>query len=154
MGSGGGNQEDSLSLMHIRFFGDPWPSEEKRAGVCDDDTYRVDPPVNSRCIECDFQITEDSRGVITACSPRIWGSWDLVFDGYAHKVCSYHLSCFLKIVVGGEMVDTVVEQRMRGATAEPIDTNFAEASALEAGRRWASEEEDEGEEKHNPGKGW
>jgi hypothetical protein len=53
-------------------------------------------------------ITERDRGVITSCSGRVWGGFDLDFDGDRMRVCGYHLSCWLGLVVGGELSHEVL----------------------------------------------
>lgn len=46
------------------WFGDPWPSTELRAPVCEDDSRRVDTPIGSDCLLCSEAIAEGDRGLI------------------------------------------------------------------------------------------
>lgn len=132
--------------MHVRYFGEPWPNAENPAPVCADDTYKIATPVGTKCIQCGKKITEKDRGVVTAASPRLWEHWHLAVTGYLHTVVTYHLSCFLEVVLGGEIAGTVVEQRARGAEQHPLE---------EGETAPAPQVEDEAaEETHQPGKGW
>lgn len=146
--------------MRVRFFGAPWPSEERRAPICSSDVWKVqvESVAGNRCIQCENVITERDRGVITACTSRIWGHFWLDLPGFeadgdhdgepagTYPVAAYHLLCWLKEVVGGEMSEKVAS-RMRlnpgdkPLTAEEID--MMEESGLSTGR-----------EEHEPGKGW
>jgi len=108
--------------MRIRWFGtEPWNTT-----LCEDD-YRVDVPVGTKCLECAKPIGASDRGVVAACSPRVWGHWTLRHCDQLLSVCSYHLSCFLAIVEGGKIEGTRVEERSRGAQATlsgPINTSI------------------------------
>ena len=116
--------------MRVRFFGDPWPHEERRAPICSDDRFKVDVEeiVGNKCLECQEPIKENQRGVITACSMRIWGHFWLVIkpqpedslDGGDQElkdaqpikmpVAAYHLSCWLQEVVGGVLSEKIQER--------------------------------------------
>lgn len=135
--------EGDASLMQVRWFGQSW-----NASVCLPNN-KVDIPVGTKCLECNKKITERDRGLITACSGRLWGSWQLAIGGYLHQVCSYHLACFLELVVGGQVEDTEVERRMRGATSMVIDEPIKDGAML-------IEEQiaDTAEEEHVRGRGW
>jgi hypothetical protein len=69
------------------WFGEPWPSAEEPAPVCDDPTQRVSTPVGAECAFCTEQIEEGDRG--TFCG-NIHGGWDPV-----------HAECQLREVLGG-----------------------------------------------------
>lgn len=107
--------------MRTRWFGaEPWNTT-----LCDPD-YHVPAPVGTKCLECTKPVKPQDRGVITACSPRIWGHWTLRHNDQHLSVCSYHLGCFLAIVTGEETEGTRVEERARGAQATlatPINTS-------------------------------
>jgi hypothetical protein len=45
------------------WFGEPWPSAEERAPVCEDDQYRTNTPVFERCLYCLEPIVIGDRGV-------------------------------------------------------------------------------------------
>lgn len=114
--------------MRIRWFGPkPWTPPE---GLCDP-IYHIDTPVETKCLECIQPIREGQRGVVTYCSTGVWGHWKLklrqvgvededLFDSAIQQiaggsdvevtVCSYHLSCFLRVCVGGEIAGTVKER--------------------------------------------
>lgn len=110
--------------MRIRFFGNPWPHEDRRAPICDDDRFKVNVEeiVGQRCIECSEPIKDNQRGVITGCSMRIWGHFWLEIisepedhlgdEGQRIKVpaAAYHLSCWLQEVVGGVMSEKIQER--------------------------------------------
>lgn len=50
----------------MKWFGEPWPSEELRAAVCEDDRMRVPTPVGEECTLCTEDILEGDRGVVLA----------------------------------------------------------------------------------------
>jgi len=47
----------------MKWFGNPWPSEELRAAVCEDDSQRIPVPVGEECTLCTQEIMQDDRGV-------------------------------------------------------------------------------------------
>lgn len=146
--------------MHVRFFGNPWPNEDRRAPVCEHEEFRVpvDHVVGRNCIECDKPITERDRGVITACSMRIWGHFFLKLDETVdpetgeiepageYPVAVYHLLCWLKEVVGGEMSAKIADRMRLNAGDKPL-TNEQIDEMEEAGLST-------GRETHDPGEGW
>ena len=106
--------------MRVRWFGgDPW------APACTPEA-QVSTPVGTKCLECAERIGERDRGFVTACSPGIWGSWELELDDRVYVVCSYHLSCFLAIVEGGNIEGTRVAERMHGATSMKVQSIMRE----------------------------
>jgi hypothetical protein len=48
----------------MKWFGEPWPSAEERAPICDDDKDQDRTPVGSLCIGCGEPIEADDRGVL------------------------------------------------------------------------------------------
>lgn len=49
----------------MNWFGEPWPSAEYRAPVCEDDSLRVDPPpVWEVCVLCNKPFAPDAQGVM------------------------------------------------------------------------------------------
>lgn len=50
----------------MKWFGEPWPSAELRASVCEDDADRVPVPVGEECTLCTEDILEGDRGVVLA----------------------------------------------------------------------------------------
>ncbi len=116
--------------MHIRWFGEPWNNT-----LCAETEYQIPAPVESKCIECTRPIEEKDRGVVTACSPSIWGSWDLLVDNQSRSVCSYHLLCFLEQVVGGEP-SYRVRQRMNFKVTDDFAKEKESFVEPERGRGW------------------
>lgn len=98
-------------MMVIKWFGEPW-GVGGRAPICETDENKIPAPVDSHCIDCGEPIKENDKGVVTACSPSIWDHWILEFKGVQYSVCSYHLHCWLREVVGGEMSAKILA-RMR-----------------------------------------
>jgi hypothetical protein len=48
----------------MKWFGEPWPSAELRAPVCEDDAERVPPPPPGEiCALCDEGFVPDAQGV-------------------------------------------------------------------------------------------
>jgi len=47
----------------MKWFGEPWPSAELRAAVCEDDAQRIPTPVGEECTLCTQEIMQDDRGV-------------------------------------------------------------------------------------------
>ena len=49
----------------MQWFGEPWPSAEYRAPVCEDDKDRVPPPPPGEpCLLCDHPIEQGDRGIV------------------------------------------------------------------------------------------
>ena len=46
------------------WFGEPWPSAELRAPICEDDAQRVLVPVGRPCVHCDEEIVSGDRGEV------------------------------------------------------------------------------------------
>lgn len=45
-----------------RWFGEPWPREDYRASICEDDGLRIPVPVGESCYLCGERIAEVDRG--------------------------------------------------------------------------------------------
>jgi len=45
------------------WFGEPWPSAELRASVCEEDKYRIPTPVSAACLLCNEVIIYGERGI-------------------------------------------------------------------------------------------
>lgn len=84
----------------MRWFGEPWPTTELRAPVCEDDAYRVVVPIGKPCLACEKPIKLGDQGIVTAASQGIKGSFVLGEDIYHRTVAAYHLECFLRSILG------------------------------------------------------
>jgi hypothetical protein len=73
-------------VIGVHWFGEPWPSAELRAAVCEDDTLRVPPPLPGElCVLCDEGFQSGAQGVRM---PHITA------DGFTERrYC--HLKCLL-----------------------------------------------------------
>ena len=73
----------------MNWFGSPWPSEELRAPVCDDDALRIpSPPDWELCILCDKPFRAAAQGVRMP---------HLTAEGHAEeRYC--HIECLLSNV--------------------------------------------------------
>lgn len=81
----------------MRWFGEPWPSAEHRAPVCEDDADRTDPPPEGeRCLPCGEGFAPDAQGVLI---PHIMEEPLSVYRLTA-RPAYYHLDCFLRMVLG------------------------------------------------------
>lgn len=147
--------------MRIRFFGNPWPHEDHRAPICDDDRFKVDVEeiVGNRCIECSEPIKANQRGVVTACDMRIWGHFWLEFIAededfvgdpdeevvgtrVKRPVAAYHLGCWLQEVVGGVMSEKIQERmhlRPGDVPLTPAEIDELEEQGLSVGEEDAEE---------------
>lgn len=151
--------------MRVRFFGNPWPNEDRRAIICGSDDFKIpiEKVAGQRCIECSEPIKDNQRGVITACDMRIWGHFmlelpvveedfggepdqELIGKEQTIPVAAYHLRCWLEQVIGGEMSEKIMDRmrlhdHQKPLTNEEIDK--MESSGLKMG-----------DEDHDPGAGW
>jgi hypothetical protein len=77
----------------MRWFGEPWPSEQLRAPVCQLDELRVATPVGERCLFCPAVIGPDDQGVL------------LPYVGMADvsTLEPVHIDCLRKDVLGTEL---------------------------------------------------
>lgn len=134
--------------MRVRWFGKPWPSEERRAGVCDDDAYKIETPVGTKCLACTKRIEEGDWGIVTACSPSIFGFWLLRISDVEWSVCSYHSSCFIRLILPhDDGMAPEIKNRMRGAVKNPVTSHATEPTSapeiseeVEPGKGWRSRE--------------
>lgn len=93
--------------MRSRWFGDPWPSAELRASICEDDHFRVSAPVGQSCIGCSEAIIAGERGVLMA-------AYMGMSEGFLSEdhlfVCAEHLDCHLRSILGSELAKLAMEQ--------------------------------------------
>lgn len=131
--------------MRIRWFGNPsW-----KAPVCEK-KFHINTPVGSKCLECGKPIGEKDRGVVTGAGEGVWGTWQLITGNINYRVCSYHLSCFMAVVVGGVTDGTPIGHRMVDAVEFPVETyNGADVQLIEE-----DSIEDTREETARRGAGW
>lgn len=146
MGDLGDDQSAGADAL-IWWFGTVWNSPLLREG------YEIRVPVRTKCLGCNKPITESDRGAVTPCSARVWGYWEMQFGEYVYSVCSYHLSCFLEEVVGGDIGGEILHRIQGAPEPKPApgfrgqDIQFAD----EADQDITPIEE---EQTHEPGKGW
>jgi hypothetical protein len=79
------------------WFGNPWPSAQLRAPVCEDDALRIPTPVGSQCMHCGELIDEDDRGLMYP------GFVDADSDGeprYRAEMLYCHIECNIRSVMG------------------------------------------------------
>jgi hypothetical protein len=73
----------------MRWFGEPWPSAELRAPVCEDDAERMPVPVGSACLHCNELIDENDRGTeVGYIGPGGYPSGYGI--RYVHRECDFH----------------------------------------------------------------
>src|SRR5437870_560200 len=80
-----------------RWFGEPWPSAERRAEACADDRFRIPTPVGSPCMHCGEEIADVDQGFAYPGAITAGPNGAAVFDStplYAH------LECQLRNVLG------------------------------------------------------
>lgn len=76
------------------WFGDPWPSEDLRAPVCEDDNLRIATPVGEDCLLCGAPVLEGDRGTVL-------GGYILNAQGNMAATTGYsHVECNLRSVLG------------------------------------------------------
>jgi len=73
----------------MQWFGEPWPSAELRAPVCEDDSLRVPPPPpGEECILCGHPIQPGDRGIKMPHMGRARSDGLLVYEWrYSHIEC-------------------------------------------------------------------
>ena len=79
----------------MNWFGEPWPSPEFRAPVCEDDALRVPTPAAEICMLCRQPVKPDDRGVVM---PHI------ASDGWTERHYN-HIECLIRNVTGGPMAN-------------------------------------------------
>ena len=80
----------------LKWFGSPWPDEEFRASVCEDDKDRVPLPAGEVCAMCGNPLEPDAQGVVIphmeADRTSPWLSW--VENRYIH------IDCMMRSILG------------------------------------------------------
>lgn len=84
----------------MKWFGEPWPSAELRAPVCEDDADRMLVPVGYACTHCGEAIEATDRGVAIPFLPVDHRPFDVY----------YHAKCFLADVIGDAAADEIVKR--------------------------------------------
>lgn len=79
--------------MRNLWFGEPWPSADYRAPVCDDDAFKTETPVGQPCVMCQEVIAEGDRGTMTS----------VVTAGPTVHVQPIHAECSLRSVLGNHI---------------------------------------------------
>lgn len=95
--------------------------------------------MGERCVECNTPIRPTDRGVLTACSERIFGGFDLDIGDRVMRVCGYHLSCWLESVVGGVPSFEVLSRLPTGN--ERARSTTGEESVSVVGTGWHTSED-------------
>lgn len=87
----------------MKWFGEPWPSPERRAPVCEDDADRIDVPVGKPCERCQRVFEPADRGVAIPFVTRglDWGTAQ-VQETY------HHAKCFLATVLGDASAEQIM----------------------------------------------
>lgn len=101
--------------MRMRWFGEPWPSADLRAPICDDDRYRVEPPLGHPCLGCGSPILGRERGILMAASMEIDGAFTVTLqfpgDGEAHcAVVAEHIDCLVRTTTGDPNVESLIDR--------------------------------------------
>ena len=47
----------------MKWFGNPWPSDELRAAVCEDDEQKIPVPLGEECMFCQNLFEAEDQGV-------------------------------------------------------------------------------------------
>jgi hypothetical protein len=109
--------------VRVRWFGEPWPSRESPAPICDDDAFRVETPVGKRCLHCPDLIVEGERGVVMATDPlgNEWWTMEIQQDGdeFRLPVVAAHIDCLMRATLGPEVESMVAHAA--GVTRVPED---------------------------------
>lgn len=97
------DDERGLFGMRVRFFGEPWPSPDLRAFVCEDEKFHVSTPTDHLCVDCEQPIEADDRGVIMAAGQGVRHAWttSTMVAGYTLNVCAAHIDCHIKSILPG-----------------------------------------------------
>lgn len=103
-----------------RWFGEPWPSADRRAPICDDDAERIAVPVGEPCLWCTEAIAATDRGVT------------MPYLSETGAVVVYiHIECHVRSVVGS-IGHLRGECSCYGGTAEDPPGVSRRQAALEA----------------------
>lgn len=84
--------------MRVRWFGETWD-----APICEDG-YQVESPLGEVCLYCEGVIEDGERGVLTAASPSIEGTFRWWIGGHEVYVAAYHIDCFLSSIIPDHLV--------------------------------------------------
>lgn len=83
------------------WFGEPWPSRDRRAPICEDDESSIAAPAGEVCTHCAQVLTGADRGVAVPYLER---------DDLAPATHGYwHLRCFLAEVCGEKLADELTK---------------------------------------------
>lgn len=77
----------------MKWFGEPWPSADLRAPICENDADRVETPVGSACLLCTTPIEADHRGVIM----------NTITAGPTMHQQPVHIECDYRNIVGNHL---------------------------------------------------
>lgn len=80
--------QPSERTQSMEWFGEPWPSSDRRAEICSDDAYHRDVPVGIPCFVCNVDFVQADQGVLIPMA--------LDRDGWTAS----HLSCFIGMILG------------------------------------------------------
>ena len=80
----------------MHWFGSPWPSEEFRASVCEDDEDRVPLPDGERCAMCENVLEADAQGVVI---PHVEES-PIMPGMFIHELRYIHIDCMMRSILG------------------------------------------------------
>jgi hypothetical protein len=84
-------------MSMTKWFGEPWPSAELRAPVCEDDADRVPPPPpGEECILCGRGFKPDAQGVVM---PHMTAS-DIMPGMFITEIHYSHIDCLIGNVTG------------------------------------------------------
>jgi hypothetical protein len=89
----------------VRWFGEPWPSEEKRAPVCSSDENRIEIPIGEHCERCEHSILPVHQGL------RVRAATGHRRPRYVY----YHAPCMLANVLGRELAEQIWRDAVRSA---------------------------------------
>lgn len=77
------------------WFGEPWPSADERAPVCEDDKQRVPVPVGHACLFCTVEIHDGDQGSYVGRLADGPDGWVVASTDPVHRECQ------LRTVIGG-----------------------------------------------------
>ena len=87
----------------MKWFGEPWPSAELRAPVCEDDNERVPPPrPGEECALCGQPIEAGAQGVVI---PHMAAS-DIMPGMFITEIRYNHIDCLTRSVGGWQEPET------------------------------------------------
>lgn len=77
----------------MNWFGEPWPSADLRAPICENDAERVETPVGDVCLLCEELIEEGDRGILM----------NTITAGPTVHVRPVHMECEVRSVMGNHL---------------------------------------------------